>query len=152
MKLRIGILLSLALLGGCKRAKRDDGPSCRQIVSYMLRMPDIGPFEPNAAIAECRRQKWNATQRTCMYNAKNLEAMSKCVPPIKLERPALERPALPSWHTPLDVPIQGAAPTPAPGAPPAAPAPAPAAPAAAPAPAAPAAAPAPAAPAPAAKP
>lgn len=100
-------LACLALGCGKSKGKADPGPSCRQIVSYMMRMPELGSFDERAAVNECHAQNWNAEQRRCLYTAKDVEAMSKCVPPVKLQRPATKVPKVPDWHTPVHEPIRG---------------------------------------------
>lgn len=106
----IGLALgvaALACLAACSKGKKDPGPSCRQIVSYMMRMPELGAFDERAAVNECHAQNWNAEQRRCLYTAKDVEAMSKCVPPVRLQRPPTKIPKLPAWHTPVHEPIRG---------------------------------------------
>lgn len=98
-------LACLAL--ACSKSKADPGPTCRQIVSYMMRMPELGTFDERAAVDECHAQKWNAEQRRCLYTAKDVESMSKCVPPVRLQRPPTKIPKLPAWHTPVHEPIRG---------------------------------------------
>lgn len=165
------LVLFAVVLGGCGK-KKESGPSCRQIVTYMMRIREFGTFDERGAIEECRRQKWSAAQRTCLYKAKSIDEMGQCVPAVKGGASKPSRLPLPDWHPRTDQPIEtgperlererleregkgSAAPAPAPagGAPAPAPAPAGGAPAPAPAPAggaaAPAPAPAPAAPAPA---
>lgn len=90
---------------GCKK-KADPGPSCRQIVSYMMRFRELGTFDERAAIADCRKQNWTAKQRTCMYTAKDLDAFGKCVPAMKIDPSAPKRPAMPEWHPKVDQPIE----------------------------------------------
>ncbi|HRC59113.1 MAG TPA: hypothetical protein PKU97_24490, partial [Kofleriaceae bacterium] len=107
----------VGLTAGCKSSRKAEGPSCRQLVSYMMRIQDLRIVDEAAAIAECRRQKWTAKQRTCMYNAKDVETMAACVPPIKLNKQEKEEEGkLPSWHPPMDGVIEGG-PRPAPTAP-----------------------------------
>lgn len=90
---------------GCKK-KADPGPSCRQIVSYMMRFRELGTFDERAAIEDCRKQNWTAKQRTCMYTAKDLDAFGKCVPAMKIDPSAPKRPAMPEWHPKVDQPIE----------------------------------------------
>ena len=114
MRLRIGFLILVAALAGCGKRSKSSGPSCRQIVSYMMRMPGIGEFDQRSAIDECRKQNWTAKQRQCLYTAKDFDAMSACVPPIKLDRPDVKLPRIPDWHPPVHEPIRGASDGPAP--------------------------------------
>jgi hypothetical protein len=149
------LVLTVAALAGCKK-KQDPGPSCRQIVSYMMRFRELGTFDERAAIEDCRKQKWTAAQRKCMYSAKDLGEIGTCVPTIKIDKTGPRELPMPEWHPKVDQPIEtgpqrqqreaeekaardaaaaagsGAAPAPAPAAPaaPAPAAPAPAAPAA----------------------
>lgn len=90
---------------GCKK-KKETGPSCRQIVSYMMRFRELGTFDERAAIEDCRKQNWTAKQRTCMYNAPDLDAFAKCVPAMKVDPSAPRRPPMPAWHPKLDQPIE----------------------------------------------
>jgi hypothetical protein len=140
------LVMSIAALSGCKK-KQDRGPTCRQIVSYMMRFRELGTFDERAAIEDCRKQNWTAKQRTCMYNSKDLGAMAACVPEIKVDRSKPRALPMPEWHPKVDQPIEtaseraakekaaqeaagGSGAAPAPAAPaPAAPAPAPTAPA-----------------------
>lgn len=101
------VVAALTCLVACGKGKKDSGPTCRQIVSYMMRMPELGAFDERAAVNECYAQNWNAKQRQCLYTAKDVEAMAKCVPPVRLQRPTTKIPKLPSWHTPVHTPIRG---------------------------------------------
>jgi hypothetical protein len=98
------LVLCAAALAGC--GKKETGPSCRQIVTYMMRIREFGTFDERGAIEECRRQKWSASQRRCLYGAKSLDAMAKCVPAVKggAARPA--KLPLPEWHPRTDLPIE----------------------------------------------
>jgi hypothetical protein len=108
MNLRTWLILVVVVIIGCSKAKKDDGPPCRQIVAYMMRFPEFGAFDERAAIEQCKQQKWTGAQRKCMYGAKDIEAMGKCVPAIKID-PATKPPLrMPDWHPRVDQPIETA--------------------------------------------
>jgi hypothetical protein len=109
MKLCTWTLLMAAILSGCGKGSKqaEDGPTCRQIVSYMMRFPEFGAFDERTAIEQCRQQKWNPAQRRCLYSAKDLEAMSKCVPAMKVQDTDKPRLPLPAWHPSVDQPLDG---------------------------------------------
>lgn len=120
------MLLLVVALGACGKRAKDDGPTCRQIVSYMMRFKEFGAFDERSAIAECRKQRWTAAQRKCLYTAKGLDDMMTCIPPMKVDRDKKRRLPLPEWHPNLDEPLRGSvtpdelppAPVPPPAAPP----------------------------------
>jgi hypothetical protein len=106
MMLSLAATAAIALTAmGCHRRKSDAGPNCRQIVSYMVRFPEFGAFDMTSAIKQCEQAHWSAAQRQCLYTARDVEAMTKCVPKMKVEPskgPSLE---LPSWHPQVDKPL-----------------------------------------------
>ncbi len=93
-------------LAGCGQKKQDTGPSCRQIVTYMMRIREMGTFDERGAIEECRRQKWTAKQRKCLYTAKSIDAMAACVPKIKVTNPGKGNLPMPEWHPPVEAPLE----------------------------------------------
>ena len=99
------LVLTVAAFAGCKK-KQDPGPSCRQIVSYMMRFRELGTFDERGAIEDCRKQKWTAAQRKCMYAAKDLGEIGACVPTIKIEKNAERKLPMPEWHPKVDQPIE----------------------------------------------
>lgn len=101
------LVMSIAALSGCKK-KQAAGPTCRQIVSYMMRFRELGTFDERAAIEDCRRQNWTAKQRTCMYSAKDLGEMAACVPAIKVDTTKPRPLPMPAWHPKVDQPIETA--------------------------------------------
>jgi hypothetical protein len=99
------LVLTVAALAGCKK-KQEPGPSCRQIVSYMMRFRELGTFDERAAIEDCRKQRWTAAQRRCMYSAKDLGEIGKCVPAIKIDKTGARQLPMPEWHPKVDQPIE----------------------------------------------
>jgi hypothetical protein len=102
-------LLGLALVGslaGCKKSPKDNGPTCRQIVSYMMRFRELGAFDERGAIEDCRKQQWTKQQRQCLYTAKDLDALAACVPAIKVDSTGQRKLPLPEWHPRVDQPIE----------------------------------------------
>jgi hypothetical protein len=98
-------LVAGVALAGCG-GKKDSGPTCRQIVTYMMRIREFGTFDERGAIEECRRQKWSAKQRRCLYSAKSLDDMAKCVPAVKTGTAGPRKLPLPEWHPRTDLPIE----------------------------------------------
>lgn len=98
--------VATASMAGCGQKKKDDGPTCRQIVTYMMRIRELGTFDERGAIDECRKQKWSAKQRKCLYNAKSIDAMADCVPKIQIQNPSKGTLPMPEWHPPVEQPIE----------------------------------------------
>lgn len=106
LSLTLAAVVAITALAGCGQKKKDNGPTCRQIVSYMMRIREMGTFDERGAIEECRRQKWTVTQRKCLYTAKSIDAMSACVPKIKVANPGKGNLPMPEWHPPVEAPIE----------------------------------------------
>ncbi len=79
-------ILVVALVAGC--SKKDEGPSCEKVVDNMLSitksaMAGHGDMElgnRKQMVDQCVKRELTAEQRTCLVNAKDLNALAACTP------------------------------------------------------------------------
>jgi hypothetical protein len=83
------VIAALLVVVACKEKKSvDQGASCAAVAANLARIAK-GMSSTASDVARCEAEKFPPAKRTCLANAKDLDALAACIPPSSV--PKMER-------------------------------------------------------------